>query len=92
MESIEVKGLELTYRNNVYVFHEYEIIDERANAQIDFFEENGWQLLVMKDDDEDDTIHVVMHDENKILVWLAFKEGYYIQDGEHREYSYNKVK
>ena len=30
MESIEVKGLELTYRNNVYVFHEYEIIDEQC--------------------------------------------------------------
>ena len=30
MESIEVKGLELTYRNNVYVFHEYEIIDDQC--------------------------------------------------------------
>lgn len=30
MESIEVKGLELTYRNNVYVFHEYEVIDEQC--------------------------------------------------------------
>lgn len=30
MESIQVKGLELTYRNNVYVFHEYEIIDEQC--------------------------------------------------------------
>jgi len=30
MESIEVKGLELTYRNNVYVFHEYEVIDDQC--------------------------------------------------------------
>jgi hypothetical protein len=30
MEALEIKGLELTYRNNVYVFHEYEIIDDKC--------------------------------------------------------------
>ena len=30
MEELEIKGLELTYRNNVYVFHEYEIIDDQC--------------------------------------------------------------
>lgn len=30
MDSIEIKGIDLTYRNNVYVLHDYEVIDEQC--------------------------------------------------------------
>lgn len=67
---------------------EYEIIDFRANLQIDFFEENGWKLLELDDDEFDNTKHALMQDENGKLSTLTFHEDYFIQDGEHKKYSF----
>lgn len=70
----------------------YEIIEEKANRQIDAFIENGWNFFELADDDEEDIIYALMKDENGTLIAITFHEHYYFEGEEKKEYWYNKVK